>query len=36
LRFSQKQDRSVPIFFQKFKRKHLFITTWIESNALGL
>jgi len=36
LRFSRKrQDKSAPIF-SWFKRKHLFITTALKSNASGL
>jgi len=37
LRFCRKrQDGYVPNFFSGFKRKHLFITTALKSNAPGL
>jgi len=37
LRFSRKrQGGSAPKFFSGFRRKHLFTTTALKSNALGL
>jgi len=36
LSFSQKrQDKSAPIFFSGFRRKHLFVTTCIEKHCTG-
>jgi len=32
--FRKRQDRSVPIFFSGFRRKHLFITTCIEKQCI--